>query len=47
MAVSREVIQGKLHQGIDEQIYYKIDVSNWGSDPGSIVVEAFKRSGTT
>ena len=41
MAVSREVIQSPLYQGVDEQIYYSITTTPWGSTPTSIAVVAY------
>lgn len=33
---TREIAEGTQFQGVDEEITYQIDVSNWGSSPTSV-----------
>jgi len=35
--ISREVAEGKLYQGVDEQIVYSLTTTPWGSNPTSTV----------
>lgn len=35
MANKREWAEGKLPQGVDEEITYTVDVTNWGNTPSS------------
>ena len=44
MAVSREVKEGTLQQGVDEAIYWKLTTTPWGSTPTAVAVTAFARS---
>ena len=37
----RGVVEGIQSQGEDEEIAYKIDVSNWGDNPSNVVVMAY------
>ena len=41
---SREVTQGKLYQGVDEQIVYSLTTTNWASSPTSPSVKAYDAS---
>ena len=41
MAVSREIVEGRQTQGVDEQIYYQLTTTPWGSDPESVSVKAY------
>ncbi len=36
MMTSREVIEGKQWQGVDESVGYAIDTSNWGGSPTDV-----------
>ena len=38
MSDKRQVVEGIQGQGEDEQIYYVLDVSNYGDDPTNVVV---------
>lgn len=40
----REVVEGRLVQGVDEQITYTVTTTPWGSIPGSIAVKAYDAS---
>jgi hypothetical protein len=33
--MSRRVIEGRQHQGVDERVAYSIDTSTWGGSPTS------------
>lgn len=44
MPISREVKEGTLSQGVDEQVYYKLTTTPWGSTPTSIAVTAYSLS---
>lgn len=46
MATWREVVEGILYQGVDEEISYTLTTTNWGSDPSSISVVVKERDGT-
>ena len=46
MAIKREVKEGELRQGVDEQVYYKLTTTPWGSTPTSVAVTAYKRETT-
>lgn len=39
--ISREVVEGRLQQGEDEQIAYTITTTPWGSSPSSPVVKLY------
>ena len=39
--MSREVVEGVQRQGEEEQIAYKIDVSNWGDNPTNVSAKAY------
>ena len=41
---SREVTEGKLYQGVDEQIVYSLTTTPWGSSPTSPSVKAYDAS---
>ena len=41
---SREVTQGKLYQGVDEQIVYSLTTMPWGSSPSGVSVKAYDAS---
>ena len=41
MAVSREIVEGTQRQGSDEQVYYNLTTTPWGSDPSSVAVKAY------
>jgi hypothetical protein len=41
MAVSREVKESPLRQGVDEEIAYKLTTTPWGSSPGTVSVAAY------
>jgi len=41
---SREVVEGKLYQGIDEQIVYSLTTTPWGSSPSGVSVKAYDAS---
>lgn len=41
MVTSREVVEGRLVQGVDEQIAYMITTTPWGSAPGTISAKAY------
>lgn len=32
---------GRVKQGVDEQIYYTVTTTNWGSSPASVTVTAY------
>ena len=34
--ISREVVEGRQIQGVDEAVAYSIDTSNWGGSPSSV-----------
>lgn len=38
MAIKREVKQGTLKQGVDEEIAYKVVTTPWGGTPASVSV---------
>jgi len=44
MAISREIEEGIMKQGVDEAPYYKLTTTPWGSTPTSIAVTAYARS---
>lgn len=46
MSSTREVREGTQPQGIDERIAYRLDVTNWGDAPASVVVVVKDRAGT-
>ena len=39
--MKREVVEGRLAQGVDEQIAYTITTTPWGSSPGTLSVKAY------
>ena len=41
MAVSREIVEGRQKQGVDEEVYYSLTTTPWGSDPSSVSVKAY------
>lgn len=41
MAVSREVKESPLKQGVDEQIAYTLTTTPWGSTPTAVAVAAY------
>jgi len=38
MSDKRQVAEGLQYQGVDEQVYYVLDVSNYGDDPTDVTV---------
>ena len=42
--VTREVVEGTQYQGTDEQVYYKITTTPWGSTPTATGASAFSYS---
>ena len=38
MSTKRQVAEGTQYQGVDEQLYYVLDVSNYGDDPTGVAV---------
>jgi len=38
---NREIVEGKLYQGVDEQIIYSLTTTPWGSSPSSVSVKAY------
>jgi hypothetical protein len=44
MTINRQVKEGTLKQGVDEQVYYKLTTTDWGSTPTSVVVTLFERA---
>ena len=41
---NREIVEGKLYQGVDEQIIYSLTTTPWGSSPASVSVKAYDAS---
>ena len=37
----REIAEGTLYQGVDEQIVYTLTTTNWGSSPSGVSVKAY------
>lgn len=46
-AIPREVKEGPQKQGVDEQIYYLLTTTPWGSSPGAVSVAAYDYSQAT
>lgn len=45
--ITREVKEGTQYQGADEEVYYKITTTPWGSTPSSTGASAYTVSGST
>ncbi len=41
MTIRRQIIEGRLIQGVDERIVYTLTTTPWGSDPTGIQVKAY------
>ncbi|HAM40556.1 MAG TPA: hypothetical protein DCP69_04275 [Candidatus Omnitrophica bacterium] len=45
MAVDRQVKEGRQRQGVDEEVYWKIDTTPWGGTPTSTSAAAYDVTG--
>ena len=43
----QEIAEGIQYQGTEEEIAYTLTTTNWGANPGSVVVKVFSLIGTT
>jgi hypothetical protein len=46
MKIQRKIIESPLKQGADEQIYYTLTTTPWGSSPTSVAVVLKNAAGT-